>query len=83
MKNHISYPVPLLEFGVQYTSGVQEGDNVEICLQTNWVVTESVHIHVETTHTTENTHAAIGKTNILNLYNKQRMCIWCSGNCRY
>ena len=31
---------------------VQEGDgNIQVCLQTNRVVTEPVHVHVETTHT--------------------------------
>ena len=48
-----------------YPRVVQEGDNIQVCLQTNTkVVTESVYIHVQTTHTTENTPPAIGKTDI-------------------
>ena len=48
-----------------YRDGVQEGVNIQVCLQTNrTVVTESVHIHVETSHVTEYTHTAIGKTDI-------------------
>ena len=53
---------PLKIYVVRYPSGVKEGDNIQICLQTNWeVVTESVHIYVETTHTSGYT-PAIGKT---------------------
>ena len=44
----------------------QEGDNIQVCLVTNGVVMEPVHIHVETTHTTEYGPPAIGiyKTDI-------------------
>ena len=35
-----------------YYLTVQEADgNIQICLQTNRVVTEPLHVHVETTHT--------------------------------
>ena len=50
---------PLQIFSVHYQSGVQEGDTTQICLQTNRVVPESVHIRVELTQTTDNTHAAL------------------------
>ena len=55
-----------LYVSVEYPhSWVQEGDSIQVCLQTNWVVTDSVHIHVQTTHTTENKSPAIGKTVIV------------------
>ena len=55
-----------LYVSVQYPhSSVQEGDNIQVCLQTYRVVTESIHIHVRTTHTTENKSPAIGKTDII------------------
>ena len=60
----LSHLDPLQIFSVQYPSGVREGDNIQICLQTNKIVTGSVHIHVETAHTTEYTNAALGKTDI-------------------
>ena len=35
-----------------YYLTVQESDgNIQVCLQTNRVVTEPLHVHVETTHT--------------------------------
>ena len=46
---------------------VQEGDgNIQVCLQTNRIVTESLHVHVESTYmNTAGIKPAIGKTNIL------------------
>ena len=46
-----------------YYLTVQEGDgNIQVCLQTNRVVTEPLHVHVETTHTNTTGHMpAIGK----------------------
>ena len=51
-----------------YRDGAQEGDNIQFCLKTNMrIVTESVHIHVKTSHTTEYTHIAMGKINMQHL----------------
>ena len=64
-QRNVFYLDPLKIHVVRYPSGVKEGDNIQICLQTNWeVVTESVHIYVETTHTSGYTPPAIGKTDI-------------------
>ena len=45
---------------------VQEGDgNIQVCLQTNRVVTEPLHVHVETTYmNSTGSTPAIGKTNM-------------------
>ena len=50
-----------------YYRTVQEIDgNISVCLQTNRVVTESLHVHVETTYmNTAGNTSAIGKTNII------------------
>ena len=45
-----------------YYLTVQEADgNIQVCLQTNRVVTEPLHVHVETTHTNTGHMQAIGK----------------------
>ena len=63
-KHIISYLDPLQVSVYHYPSSswIQEGGNKQICLRINWVVTESVHIHIETIHTSGSTHNALGKT---------------------
>ena len=50
-----------------YYHVVQEGDgNISICFQTNRVVTEPLHVYVETTYmNTTGSTQAIGKTNMI------------------
>ena len=64
MTNSISHLDPLQVSVIQYPapSWLQEGGNKRICLRINRIVTESVHIHVETIHTTGSTQNALGKT---------------------
>ena len=63
---YILYLDQLQVFVNSYSQSVQEGDNIQICLQSHGIVTKSVHFQVETTQTTEYiTHAAIGKTDIV------------------
>ena len=74
-----------------YPLNVMEGDGrMQVCLQI-WVVTESLHILVETTHTnTADTTPAIGKPVILeaqfttmHLLVKRSMYVYCFGYCKY
>ena len=62
-----------------YYLTVQEADgNIQVCLQTNRVVTEPLHVHVETTHknTTGNTHmVAIGRGMCILFGTKKPACI--------
>ena len=66
MTSNVSYLDPLQVSVFQYPSltWVQEGSNQQICFKINRVVTESVHIHVKTTHTTGDVHVALGKTHV-------------------
>ena len=55
---YVSYLAPLQISRVwypYYQNGVQEGVNIQVCLKTNRIVTESVYIHVETSHATDHT----------------------------
>ena len=64
MTSNISFLGPLQVSVYQYptASSLHEGGNKQICLRINRIVTESVHIHVETIHTTGSTPNALGKT---------------------
>ena len=66
MTSNISYLDPLQVSVYQYPNSywVQEGGNRQICFRINSVVTESVRIHVETTHTSGDIHVAIGKIDV-------------------
>ena len=63
-----------------YYLTVQEaGGNMQVCLQTNRVVTEPLHVHVETTHTnTTGNISAIGNAVIYHIqyynWHKEQIC---------
>ena len=63
---HIYNLDPLQVFVVRYQYyPIESDENIQVCLQTNRVVTESVNIHVQTTHTSNTGYTpAIGKTDI-------------------
>ena len=58
------------------SSSIKEGGNKQICLRINWVVTESVHIHIETIHTTGSTPNALGKTFYTCGGTKKHVCMY-------
>lgn len=70
-QSHVSYLDQIQVFIVQHPPEVQEGDTIEVCLQTTRIVTEPLYFHIETT-TTKYTPAAIGKTD-----NEASMYILC------
>ena len=57
-------PLQVSVYQTPSSSWLQEGGNKRICLKINRIVTESVHIHVETTHTSGDMHVALGKTDV-------------------